>query len=80
MHKLDCGIYSNLLSLCNLDDSCFDCDSFNLSIKDKYKRYRCRCAPNCLPATIHPHLLSYFNWKIGLIDGREHMKNIEVKK
>jgi len=71
--KIDKGRFKDLITAINVSETCQKCNSFNLAIKDKWKSYKCCCAGSCPAATLHPHLVSYLNWKLGWISENEHM-------
>lgn len=78
--EIDNGRFKKIIHALKPGDSCSSCHSFNLSVKDIWKQYRCRCMPSCVAATLHPDLISYLNWKMGWIRESEHLFNIGVKK
>ena len=76
--EIDKGRFRGLINGINVSETCQKCNSFNLAIKDKWKSYRCAVAGTCPAATLHPHLVSYLNWKLGWISGKDHMKNMGI--
>jgi len=74
MKSIDNGRFKALLDHFTLDDNCFKCNFFNLSIKDVGFGFRCYSCPSCPAATLHPRVISYLNWKSGLITAEEHEK------
>lgn len=73
--EIDNGRFDDIIHVLKFTDSCSSCGYFNLAAKD---RYRCRCAPLCIAATLHPDLISYINWKRGWIDENEYLANMAI--
>lgn len=73
--EIDYPRFVKIIEALQIDDTCIKCDFFNLSIKDQRQQYRCKCSPSCIADTLHPRLISYFNWKLGLITQEEHFEN-----
>ena len=72
--EIDNGRFEDIIHAVKLTDVCQDCDSFNMSVKDQRKAYRCHCMPSCIAATLNTRLVSYLNWKLGWISQEDHMK------
>ena len=66
--EIDGGRFKDIIHTFIISDECAKCDYFNLSINDPNQRYRCRCSPSCIAATLHPDLVSYLNWKLGWVN------------
>lgn len=65
--EIDDRRFEDIVHVLGITDKCGMCDFFNLSIKDKTKQYRCRSAPKCIAATLHPDVIVYLNTKMGWV-------------
>ena len=76
LRECDNNRFHDIIQALSIRDACSVCGYFNLAITDELQRYRCRCMPNCIAATLHPDLVSYLNLRLGWIDEKEHWSNI----
>jgi hypothetical protein len=76
---IDNGRFSKIIKAVVVKDICSECFYFMPTITDSMHGYRCRCIPNCIAATLHPHLQSYFWWKLGIIGSKEHKVNLGLQ-
>jgi len=70
---IDDGKYADLVKNMQLDENCMKCGKFNMGVQGGY---RCGVAPVCPGVTLHPGLLSHFNWSLGLISKEVHVMNL----
>jgi hypothetical protein len=60
LKQIDKGRFSKLIDACDMTgDHCIECYHFNPDVTDPSMSYRCKCAPGCPAATLHPDLVKY---------------------
>ena len=76
--EIDPGRFDDVIhALDGICKHCKKCAYFNLSLPNiGLNLYRCRVAGSCPAATLHPELVSYFNWKLGWISEKDHLNKL----
>lgn len=76
--EIDPGRFDNIIhALDGLCGTCKKCAYFNKSLpNDGSNLYRCRVIGSCPAATLHPDVVSYFNWKLGWIPEKQYLQSI----
>jgi hypothetical protein len=60
--------FKELIEVLEVKDVCFKCHYFNpKQYPDPLDGYRCKCAPYCIAATLHPKLQEYLLKRVILI-------------
>lgn len=71
--EIEDGRFADIVNVMDIKPVCEDCQAFDDSIP---QGYRCAIAPNCIGATLHKHLKSYFLLRLGKKTHAEHMEYI----
>ena len=73
LYSVDNGLYKDLLIAVRAKEICFECSFFNQTLPNTPDhQYRCKCAPQCIGATLSPELISLLLWKAGVKTEQEH--------
>jgi hypothetical protein len=67
--EIDNGRYEDIIHVLDIKEFCAECYYFNKSILDPLAAFRCRIAPKCIAATLHPALIMYLNIRLGWVNG-----------
>ncbi len=76
--EVDRGRFEDVIHALHIDEACGKCDYFNKSVNDPRMQYRCYVSGLCIAATLHPHVVSYLNWKLGWITQEQHYVNCRI--